>query len=259
MNKRKLIQMSVFFQNRLLKRYNLKMELIGKRSIGTQPMRYDDIDDSSSRLEFAKYQDYTRYRTFELVTNEIRQKYCPKELSGFCVAEAGVFHGDFAWIINEKFPECEMFLYDTFEGFDKDDLLGEISHSFTEERSLNYYSGYFGNPAETSEQRIETVKSKLKYIDKCHIRKGYFPGSAEKEKENRWVFVSLDMDLYKPMKEGLFYFWPNMVEGGYIFVHDYNNKDFAGIKQAVSELEQEYGRIYKVPISDQGGTIILCK
>ena len=259
MNKRELAQWSVFFHNLLLKRYNLKMELVRQESIGTRPMLYDTIDDSSLRKKFEKYEDYTRYRTFELVAEEIRKKFSPEELSGFCVAEAGVFKGDFAWIINEKFSECEMFLYDTFEGFDKNDMSIEASHSFTGDRKLNACIGYFGNPAETSEQRIETVKSKLNYIDKCHIRKGYFPDSAEKEKENRWVFVSLDMDLYKPMKEGLFYFWPNMVEGGYIFVHDYNNKDFAGIKQAVSELEQEYGRIYKVPISDQGGTIILCK
>ena len=95
--------------------------------------------------------------------------------------------------------------------------------------------------------------------DKCHIRKGYFPDSANEEKEKRWIFVSLDMDLYQPMKAGLFYFWPKMVEGGVIFVHDYNNRDFGGIKEAVSEAEKEFGRIYKIPVSDQGGTLILCK
>ena len=121
------------------------------------------------------------------------------------------------------------------------------------------HSGWYGSKAVSPEQRIEAVKSKLKFEDKCHIRKGYFPNSADEEKDKRWVFVSLDMDLYHPMKEGLFYFWPNMVEGGVIFVHDYNNEDFAGIKQAVSEAEKEFGRIYKIPISDQGGTLILCK
>ena len=259
MNKRKLARGSIFFHNLLLKRYNLKMELVHIGRVITQPMGYDYVDESSLKNKFETYEDYTRYRTFELVAAEIRRKFSPEELSGFCVAEAGVFKGDFAWIINEIFPECEMFLYDTFEGFDKNDMSIEASHSFTGDRKLNACIGYFGNPAETSEQRIETVKSKLKYLDKCHIRKGYFPDSAEKEKDKSWVFVSLDMDLYKPMKEGLFYFWPKMVEGGIIFAHDYNNKDFAGIKQAVSELEQEYGRIYKVPISDEGGTLILCK
>ena len=112
MNKRKLVKGSVFFHNLMLKRYRLKMELILQDSIGTQPMGYDIIDDSSLRKEFDRYEDYTRYRTFELVAAEIRKKYSAEELSGFCVAEAGVFKGDFAWIINEKFSECEMFLYD---------------------------------------------------------------------------------------------------------------------------------------------------
>lgn len=259
MIKRKLAQMSISFHNLVLKRYRLKMELVPQGRIITQPMEYDIIDETSLQAKFVTYEDYTRYRTFELVADEIRKKYSPDELSNFCIAEAGVYKGGFAWIINEKFPECEMYLYDTFEGFDKNDLTNEVNHSYTEERNIKRYVEYFGNPAESSDQRIEAVKSKLKYKDKCHIRKGYFPDSAEKEKDKRWVFVSLDMDLYKPMKEGLFYFWPNMVEGGFIFAHDYNNADFAGIKKAISELEQEFGRIYKVPISDEGGTIVLCK
>ena len=256
---KKIAAKSVYFQNLLLKRHKLKMKVIGQDCIGTQPMGYDTIDKSSLRNKFAWYQDYTRYRTFELVADEIRSKYKTEELSSYCVAEAGVFTGKFAWIINQKFNECEMYLYDTFEGFDKNDLSFEISNSFTEENRIDYYAGGFGNPAETSEQRIQALNKRLVYKDKCHIKKGYFPDSAVKEKEKRWIFVSLDMDLYKPMKEGIFYFWPNMVEGGAIFVHDYNNIDFAGIKQAVSEAEKEFGKIYKVPISDQGGTLILIK
>lgn len=254
-----LARKSASFHNLLLKRYKFRMEVVCEGRVINKEMAYDAIDDSSLKNEFKRYQDYTRYRTFELVADEIRKKYSPEELSCFCVAEAGVFKGDFAWIINERFHECEMFLYDTFKGFNEKDLRDEIHHSYTQKMNLKEHSGYFGNPAESPEQRIEAVKSKLKYKDKCHIRKGYFPDSATKEKEKQWVFVSLDMDLYHPMKEGLFYFWPHMVEGGVIFVHDYNNKDFAGIKKAVSEAEKEFGRIYRIPISDQGGTLILCK
>lgn len=259
MNIKRFAQKSARLHNRLLTRYKLRMEVVRDGRLITQEMGYDAIDDSSLRREFEKYEDYTRYRTFELVADEIRKKYSPKELSCFCVAEAGVYKGDFAWIINEKFHECEMFLYDTFEGFDENDMIDEVIHSFTEEGRVKRHNGWYGNQAVSPEQRIEAVKSKLKYMDKCHIRKGYFPNSAEQEKEKRWVFVSLDMDLYQPMKTGLFYFWPNMVEGGVIFVHDYNNKEFKGIKRAVSEAEQEFGRIYKIPVSDQGGTLILCK
>ncbi len=259
MNIIRLAQKSANIHNRLLKRSDVRMEVVCEGKVITREMAYDVIDDSSLRSVFKRYQDYTRYRTFELVADEIKKKYTPEELSRFCVAEAGVFKGDFAWIINERFPECEMFLYDTFEGFDENDLIDEASHSFTEEGKIKRLNGHFGNLAEGSESRIKAVKSKLKYKEKCHIQKGYFPDSANMEKKKYWVFVSLDMDLYRPMKAGLFYFWPNMVEGGVIFVHDYNNKDFSGIKKAVAEAEKEFGRIYKIPISDQGGTLILCK
>lgn len=260
MNIKRLAQKSASFHNRfLLKQSDVRMELVREGRLITQEMEYDAIDDNSLRREFEKYEDYTRYRTFELVVDEIRKKYSPKELSGFCVAEAGVFRGDFAWIINEKFHECELYLYDTFEGFDKKDMIDEINHSFTEERRVKSTHAWLGNPSVSPEQRIEVVKGKLKYGDKCHIRKGYFPNSADLEKEKRWVFVSLDMDLYQPMKAGLFYFWPKMVEGGVMFIHDYNNKAFRGVKKAVAEAEDAFGRIYKIPVSDQGGTIILCK
>ncbi len=256
---KRIAQKSAHLHDRFLKRYKLRMEVVRDGRLITQEMGYDTIDDSSSRNEFAKYEDYTRYRTFELVADEIRRKYSPEELSEFCVAEAGVFKGNFTWIINEKLHECEIFLYDTFEGFDKNELKAEVNRSFTEKSNLKSYSDYFGSPDESPEQRIEAVMSKLKYREKCHIRKGYFPDSAVNEKDKRWIFVSLDMDLYQPMKAGIFYFWPRMVEGGAIFIHDYNNKDFAGIKEAVREAEKEFGRIHKIPLSDQGGTLILSK
>ena len=259
MNIKKFAKKSASFYNRLLKRYKLRMEVVPEGRILTQRMAYDVIDDNSLHEEFGKHQDYTRYRTLELVADEIKKRYTPEELSRFTVAEAGVFKGNFSWIINEKFSECEMYLYDTFEGFDKNDLNDELHRSFTAEGHLADYVNYFGNPAESSEQRIEALKKKLKHPEKCHIRKGYFPDSANEEKDNRWIFVSLDMDLYQPMKAGLFYFWPNKVDGGVIFIHDYNNKDFAGIKTAVAELEKKFGRICRIPISDQGGTLILCK
>ncbi len=255
----KLARGSAFLHNLLLKRYKRRMEVVREGRVITQPMAYDALDNRSSREAYKHYEDYTRYRTFELVADEIRRKYSPEELSRFCVAEAGVFKGDFSWIINEKFPECEMYLYDTFEGFDQKDLKDEVHRSFTEKERLKTHSGYFGNQAENSRQRIAAVKSKLKYKEKCHIRKGYFPDTAEKEKEKRWVFVSLDMDLYQPMKAGIFYFWPKMVEGGFMFIHDYNNRDFGGVKKAIAEAEEEFGRICKIPISDEGGTLILCK
>ena len=258
MSKRGLAKKSVFLQNIFLKKYNAKLDLVMNGELITQYMAYDVINHSLQE-KYSVYHDYTRYRTFELLADEIRAQYIDEDLSQFCVAEAGVFLGEFAWIINERFPECNIYLYDTFEGFDKNDLAEEIDNFYTKDENLTHYKELFGGAELSAENRIEIVKGRMPHTDKCVFRKGYFPETAVNEKEKRWLFVSLDMDLYVPIKEGLKFFWPNMVNGGYIFVHDYNNKDFAGIRKAIIEIEKEFGTIKKVPLSDQGGTIILCK
>jgi len=50
MNKRKLARGSIFFHNLLLKRYNLKMELVHIGCVITQPMGYDYVDESSLKI-----------------------------------------------------------------------------------------------------------------------------------------------------------------------------------------------------------------
>jgi O-methyltransferase len=49
-----------------------------------------------------------------------------------------------------------------------------------------------------------------------------------------------------------------MVEGGYIFIHDYNNSIFKGVKEAVKRFCSEK-RIPYVPIINNLGTVILAK
>ena len=104
--------------------YSMVMEVNG--TIGLLVRKYMNWDNGSKFGAKSGSSTVTVGTPFELAADEIRRKYSPEELSGFCVAEAGVFKGNFAWIINAKFHECEMFLYDTFEGFDQNDLMEPI-------------------------------------------------------------------------------------------------------------------------------------
>lgn len=258
MRKRELLQRCIRKINRLLERYENRVELLLEDELVTHRMVYD-LKNSGVKTEYAKYRDYFRYRTFELVADEIRDKYSQGDISNYCVAEAGVFLGDFAWVINRRFPECDFYLYDTFEGFVKKDEEIELSNDFTDQNSLKRFSDDFRDKGGDSEEKIRIAKSKMKHPEKCIFRKGYFPDTAQEEKNKKWLFVSLDLDLYKPIYEGIKFFWPNLITGGYMFIHDYNNKDFSGVRKALGEYENEFGKIYKVPLSDQGGTIVLCK
>ena len=51
--------------------------------------------------------------------------------SDICIAEGGVYQGDFAKEINTCFPHNRLFLFDTFEGFDERDIAKEQEESFS--------------------------------------------------------------------------------------------------------------------------------
>lgn len=153
------------------------------------------------------------------------------------VGEAGVFQGEFAKIINEKFPDRKCYLFDTFEGFDAKDVLYEKEHNFSQEE--------VGHLNMTSES---LVLSKMKYVENCIIRRGYFPETTNGIKDT-FCFVNLDMDLYKPTIEGLRFFWDKMETGGIILVHDYFSEEYSGVKCAVEEFRLINGIQY-FPIGD---------
>ncbi len=138
------------------------------------------------------------------------------------IAEVGVYQGDFAKHMNRIFPESKLYLYDTFEGFARQDM--EKEENKTHVQTYRHY-------ADTA---IDIVMDKLPYPDKAVVRKGFFPDTAITEKDN-YIFVNLDADLYAPTLAGLNFFWPQMVCGGAIFIHDFFAPEFTGVRKAVTE------------------------
>ncbi len=162
------------------------------------------------------------------------------------VAELGVFQGEFAKYMNESFHDRKLYLFDTFSGFNEKDILIEQEGNHSNSRI-----GEFENT------NVELVMSKMMYKDNCIVKQGYFPESTVGV-EDTFAFVSLDVDLYAPILEGLKYFYPRMESGGYIFVHDYNSTRYHGVKKAVREYCKEHGVKY-VPISDLCGSVVIMK
>jgi hypothetical protein len=167
----------------------------------------------------------------------------PKEGS---IAEGGVFQGDFAREMNRVFPEKKLYLFDTFSGFDERDISMEQENKFSE------YGGSHLNI--TSE---ELVLGKLPFPQNAVIRKGYFPETTEGIKD-KFCFVNLDFDLYLPILAGLDFFYPQMVSGGIILVHDYFSEGYKGVKQAVLEFDKKVGGIKTFPIGDGISIGIYC-
>lgn len=187
--------------------------------------------------------DYVRIKTFELVVKEIRKKRIEGE-----VAEAGVFRGEFAQYINKAFPDRKLYLFDTFDGFD-------VSEAVSEKKNGNCTEAFIEAYKDTN---IMSVLEKMENIDCIEVKQGFFPDSAEGIID-RFVFVSLDMDFEESIYEGLKFFYPRLVEGGYIFVHDYNSS-LLGVEKAVDRFEDELReKLKKIPIPDANGTLVINK
>lgn len=223
-----------------------------KNNIVTSPMAYDEKAQTQKK-NYTRQMDYVRYRTIELLAGEITARH----VEG-AVAEAGVDYGDCSWVINAAFPDRTMFLYDTFQGFDRRDVAVEKENGFTTDdffRSANYFRREsFHEP----QDQMNFVRNRLPHPEMAYFRQGYFPETTSEETNKKFAFVSLDMDLYQPIRSGIEFFYPRMSKCGYIMIHDYNHREFLGIKKAVTECEKIFGPIAKVPIPDQGGTIVLC-
>lgn len=153
------------------------------------------------------------------------------------VAEAGVYRGEFARNINAAFPDETLYLFDTFTGFDHKDFLFEQDESLL---AANHFKA-------TS---VDFVLSRMPHPEKCIVRQGYFPETLA-NLEDRFLFVSLDMDLYKPTLSALHYFYERMVLGGCILIHDYFLQAYPNVKKAVDQFQVETNQTLSVlPIGD---------
>jgi O-methyltransferase len=184
--------------------------------------------------------DFNRYGMLELVEREIRLRAVPGS-----VAELGVYRGDFASHINRVFPDRTLYLFDTFGGFDARDVSTERARSLSDGKQ------------DFSDTSVELVLGKMEHRDRCVVRKGFFPETAEGI-DDQFAFVSLDADLFEPILAGLKFFYPRLSPGGYIFIHDFNNAEYPGAREAVTSFCKEHN-IGFVPLADSGGTAVLCK
>jgi O-methyltransferase len=186
------------------------------------------------------YFDYIRLATLELISQEINRK----NLEGNA-AELGIYRGKFARYINQYFPKRSLYLFDTFEGFDHRDIVSEKENKFS------------SGEQDFSDTSVDSVLKLMPYPEKCIPVKGFFPESAKNIDAN-FVFVSIDADLYEPIYNGLVFFYPRLVAGGYIFIHDFNNDNYKGSRKAVEQFCSEQ-KISCLPLPDSGGSAIILK
>lgn len=241
----KIVAMYPSFSQRLSRAVNHDVDILNRElgltipPIGLATMYLDSagqrpaVDPSTG--------DFVRDRAFLLAARQI----VDLRIDG-AIAELGVYRGDQARVLNALFPDRPLFLFDTFEGFAEQDVLAETARVFSE--------AGMGDFADTS---IDLVMSKMPHPERVSIHKGFFPGTADGIVAS-FAFVSLDVDLHDPTLAGLRWFYQRLNAGGYIFVHDYNNVRYSGVKHAVDQFAREEKAVC-VPLPDFAGSIIIAR
>ena len=119
------------------------------------------------------------------------------------MAEVGVSIGDSAEVMCKLKGNRKLHLFDTWTG-----------------HPAEYIGKYdFGQVPGRHQADFETVKKRLNYKH-VYFYKGIFPLTAKPIEGKKFSFVNLDTDLYQSTWDGLNFFYPRMVKGGVIIIHD---------------------------------------
>jgi O-methyltransferase len=163
------------------------------------------------------------------------------------IVELGVYRGETTKIIHHYCPERVLNLFDTFNGFDKRDIIKEDTQ--------------IRNSESVKEFKDTTEEIVLKFIspknDNVKIFKGYFPNTLDVSFQSKSLsFVHLDADLYEPTQKALNIFYPKLSKHGIILIHDYNA--WPGVRKAVDEFLLDKKEI-PIPMPDKSGSAIIVK
>jgi len=160
------------------------------------------------------------------------------------VAELGVYKGNTATLL-AKFARrlgSTAYLLDTFEGFNKADLTGIDVNS----------------RVEFTDTSLAAVRQ-LVGEDSVRYVKGYFPESTSQMPDDlSFCVVHLDCDLYAPIVSALKYFYPRLIPGGFLIVHDYSSLHWRGAERAVDEFFADKAESV-IALPDGAGSVVIRK
>ena len=183
--------------------------------------------------------DLPRYFGLSLICDQIIKE----NLKGD-IAELGVYKGNTAVLLAVLARKLgtTAYLFDTYEGFASEDL-----------RGIDANKGLcFGDTS------VEGVQS-LVGLQNVRCVKGHFPASAsELPHDLRYCMVHIDCDLYAPFDAALRYFYPRLIKGGFLIMHDYSNSFWDGAEKAIDEFFSDKPEKL-IPIPDKSGTAIIRK
>lgn len=178
--------------------------------------------------------DYTRLAAFSLALRRLDQ-----ENIGGAIVELGVFRGDASVLLQRSAPRRHLHLFDTFQGFPREQL--DIP----------------GDDSRFDQTSVEAVRARLPANALVTFHPGLVPDSLSEVSDERFAFILLDLDLSAPTRSALEFLWPRMTPGSFLFVHDYNNPESNwAMQRALTDfLADKPERLIELP--DVWGSVVL--
>ena len=152
------------------------------------------------------------------------------------VAECGCFQGLSSYVMcsrlrahDPSFDGSGYEIYDSFQGLSQPTMEDtEIADATAAEGSFAKTDMKPGKYAAT----LDRVRHGLSSFPRISFYPGWIPNAFPADRDNRYRFVHVDVDLYQPTRDSFEYFWPRLVPGGVIVCDDYN---WPGARRAVEE------------------------
>ncbi len=192
------------------------------------------------RRYYRKYPDKLRFVLFWLQAQRLKQL-----SAAGVVAELGVYKGETAKLLQLLMPERDLFLFDTFKGFNQSDLETESGEA------LSYTTAHFAGTSPAMVRELLEMKENVSFFV------GDFAAVIPDIPERKYALVSIDADLGKPTKDGLAYFYPRLMPGAAIIIHDYHPK-WPELMKAVDEFLQKIPET-AVAIPDTNNSMVIVK
>lgn len=175
-------------------------------------------------------------------------KMAAQKFNNHDIAECGVWKGHSAYMLAKTFSD-EAFsgtfhIFDSFEG--------GLSEKVEKDTNLlrHMSGGEIREEKEIFSSQKEDVSKVLSDFNFIKLYEGWIPERFNEVSDQIFSFVHIDVDLYKPTLDSLEFFWPKVVDGGFVVVDDYGSSQFPGANTAVDEFlsKNQYSFFYKVPM-----------
>lgn len=146
------------------------------------------------------------------------------------LAECGSYVGTSAFFIAQASTHGTLYLFDSFQGLSDPNSIDKN----IEKDVLPWGVGDLS----TSQA---TLQRNLARYDSVVVLSGWIPERFKEVANHQFRFVHIDVDLYEPTRESLFFFYPRLVQGGVIVMDDYGFKTCPGATRAAEELATSQG------------------